>query len=225
MLYAASQEQILGGIDMSGRIITIAQQKGGSGKTTLAVNLATGFLAKGKSVGILDTDPQGSLGKWFMKRIETQGEDPNLQFSTATAWGISYELRSLSDKVDVVIVDTPPKADSDLRPALRAADLVLVPLSSSHVDIWATQDVLDLADRAGKRAFIVMNRCRSGTKLGAEVLTAVHELDAEVMQTGLGNRIVFAEALGNGMGAVEARKKSPATTEVFELVNEVESTF
>lgn len=210
---------------MSGRIITIAQQKGGSGKTTLAVNLATAFLAEGKSVGLLDTDPQGSLGKWFMKRIETYGEDPNLHFSTATAWGISYELRSLSDKVDIVIVDTPPKADSDLRPALRAADLILVPLSSSHVDIWATQDVLDLADRAGKRAFIVMNRSRSGTRLGAEVLEAVKELDAEVMSAGLGNRILFAEALGNGLGAVEAKTKSPAATEVLNLVKEVDAAF
>jgi chromosome partitioning protein len=214
-----------GKLHMSGRIITIAQQKGGSGKTTLAVNLATGFLAKGKSVGLLDTDPQGSLGKWFMKRIESRGEDPNLLFSTATAWGISYELRSLSDKVDVVIVDTPPKADSDLRPALRAADLILVPLSSSHVDIWATQDVLDLADRAGKRAFIVMNRSRAGTRLGAEVLEAVKELDAEVMSTGLGNRILFAEALGNGLGAVEAKKKSAAAMEVFDLLKEVDSAF
>ena len=87
---------------MTGRIITIAQQKGGSGKTTLAVNLATAFLAQGKSVGLLDTDPQGSLGKWFMQRIERRGEDENLLFSTATAWGISYELRSLSGKVDAM---------------------------------------------------------------------------------------------------------------------------
>ncbi|MEM9576700.1 MAG: ParA family partition ATPase [Pseudomonadota bacterium] len=207
---------------MAGRIITIAQQKGGSGKTTLAVNLATAFLAEGKSVGLLDTDPQGSLGKWFMKRIDALGDDPNLRFSTATAWGISYELRSLSDKVDVVIVDTPPKADSDLRPALRAADLVLVPLSSSHVDIWATQDVLDLADRAGKRACIVMNRSRSGTRLGAEVLQAVQELDADVMSACLGNRVLFAEALGNGLGTVEARKKSAAANEVRDLLKEVE---
>lgn len=210
---------------MAGRIITIAQQKGGSGKTTLAVNLATAFLAQGKSVGLLDTDPQGSLGKWFMKRIENQGDDPQLQFSTATAWGIAYELRSLTDKVDIVIVDTPPKADSDLRPALRAADLVLVPLASSHVDIWATQDVLDLADRAGKRAFIVMNRSRTGTRLGAEITEAVKELDANVMATGFGNRIVFAEALGNGLGAVEAQKRSTAATEVFALVKEVEAAF
>ena len=107
---------------MSGSIITIAQQKGGSGKTTLAATLATAFLDVGKTVAIVDTDPQGSLGKWFMTRLDAKGDDPKLMFATATAWGINYELRSLSDKADIVIVDTPPKADSDLRPALRAAD-------------------------------------------------------------------------------------------------------
>jgi chromosome partitioning protein len=206
---------------MTGRIITVAQQKGGSGKTTVTVNLATALLAQGKSVALLDTDPQGSLGKWFMKRVETYGDDPNLRFSTATAWGINYELRSLSSQVDFVLVDTPPKADSDLRPALRAADLVLVPLSASHVDIWATQDVLDLADRASKRACIVMNRTRSGTRLGAEVVEAVGELEADVLKTSLGNRIVFAESLGQGLGAIESQKKSAAAAEVRSLVEEV----
>lgn len=207
---------------MTGRIITVAQQKGGSGKTTVTVNLATALLAQGKSVALLDTDPQGSLGKWFMKRVETYGDDPHLRFSTATAWGINYELRSLSSQVDYVIVDTPPKADSDLRPALRAADLVLVPLSASHVDIWATQDVLDLADRASKRACIVMNRTRSGTRLGAEVVEAVNELEADVLKTSLGNRILFAESLGQGLGAIESQKKSAAANEVRSLVEEVE---
>ena len=154
--------------------------------------------------------------------MDTYGDNPNLLFSTATAWGINYELRSLSSKVDFVIVDTPPKADSDLRPALRAADLVLVPLSASHVDIWATQDVIDLADRASKRACIVLNRTRSGTRLGAEVLEAVNELDADVLQTSLGNRILFAESLGKGLGAIESQKKSAAAEEVRSLAKEVE---
>lgn len=208
---------------MSCQIITVAQQKGGSGKTTVAINLATAFLARGKTVALLDTDPQGSLGKWFITRIEAFGENPKLQFSTATAWGISYELRSLSRNADIIIVDTPPKADSDLRPALREADLILVPLSASHVDLWATQDVLDLAERANKRAHIVMNRTRAGTRLGEEVAKAVQEFDAKVLQSTFGNRVVFAEALGRGLGVIEAKKNTVAAQEVMALTDEITS--
>lgn len=206
---------------MAGQIVSIAQQKGGSGKTTLVVNLATALLAKGKTVALLDTDPQGSLGKWFDMRERTLGEMPNLHFSTATPWGISRELRTFSRIADFVFVDTPPKADSDLRPALRESQLILVPLAVSHVDVWATQDVLELADRAGKPACIVMNRVRSGTRLGAEVMDAVQELEAPTLASTLGNRVIYAEALGRGLGVVEARKGSPAASEVMALTDEV----
>ncbi|MEL7089322.1 MAG: ParA family protein, partial [Planctomycetota bacterium] len=119
---------------MSGKTFTIAQQKGGSGKTTLAVNLAVAFRTLGHSVAVLDTDPQGSLGRWFMARVERLG-DPGIEFSTATAWGVSYEVDKLRKAHDVVLIDTPPKADSDLRPALREADLVVVPVAASAVDL------------------------------------------------------------------------------------------
>ena len=123
---------------MSGKVIAVVQQKGGSGKTTLAVNLAVTCLKRGLSVAILDTDPQGSLGRWFMTRRERLGE-AGLEFSTSSAWGVSYECEKLKKTADLVIVDTPPKVDADLRPALREADLVLVPVASSHVDLWATE--------------------------------------------------------------------------------------
>ena len=206
---------------MSAQVITIAQQKGGSGKTTLAVCLATELLARGKCVGLLDTDPQGSLGKWFMTRCEKYGEDENLRFSTATSWGVSYELRSLGKPCDVIIVDTPPKADSDLRPALREADLLLVPVSASHVDVWATQDVLEMAGRVKKDAHIVQNRTRAGTRLGVEVSEVLKEFDAKVLSTTLGNRVIFAETLGQGLGVGDARRNAAAVREVTALVDEV----
>jgi chromosome partitioning protein len=146
-----------------GHVICVAQQKGGSGKTTIAANLAVAFSRAGQSVALLDTDPQGSLGRWFMARRDLGGED--LGFSTASAWGVSYECDKLRRAFDWVIVDTPPKVDADLRPALREADLVIVPVSVSQVDVWATDSVLDLARREGRTTLIVLNRAKRGTRL------------------------------------------------------------
>lgn len=204
---------------MAGKVITIAQQKGGSGKTTLAVNLAAEFLRRDMTVALLDTDPQGSLGRWFMTRRERLGE-AGLEFSTSSAWGVSYECEKLKKSVDVVIVDTPPKVDADLRPALREADLVLIPVAASHVDLWATDGVLDLAARERKSAWIVLNRTRAGTRLGDEVAAAAAELTAGVAASQLAARVVYAETLGQGLGAVEAGHRA-ARAEVAALADEV----
>lgn len=206
-----------------GYVIAIAQQKGGSGKTTLAVNLAVGFAKAGKSVALVDTDPQGSAGRWFMTRLEDLPE-PGLEFSTASAWGVTYECRKLAEAHDVVIIDTPPKADSDLRPALRAADLVLVPVATSHLDLWAVEVVLYLAEREEKPAMIVMTRNRPGTRLAVDVAEKAAEVTAQVADASLANRVVYAETLGQGRAALEARK-GPAYAEVTSLMAEIERAF
>lgn len=206
---------------MSARIICVAQQKGGAGKTTLVSNLAIAYLAEGKSVALLDTDPQGSLGKWLDIREETLGPDLKLKFATATAYGISRAIRTVSTEVDVILVDTPPKADSDVRWVLRESDLVLVPVSASQADVWATHDVLDLADRAQKPTHIVMNRTRAGTRVGDDVARSVAELGAGRLTSSLANRVIYADALGRGLGVVEAKKSGPAADEVRALAQEV----
>lgn len=200
-----------------GFVVTIAQQKGGSGKTTLAANLAVAFHRQGMRVAVLDTDPQGSLGRWFMLRRE-RGE-AGIEFSTASAWGVSYECEKLRRASDVVIIDTPPKVDADLRPALREADLVLVPVASSHVDLWALEGVLDLVAREGRRGVIVLNQARAGTRLTADVAAAAGS-HAAVAVSRLGQRVVFAESLGTGQGVAELGR-SAARDEVEALAAEV----
>ncbi len=206
---------------MASNIITLAQQKGGSGKTTLAVNLAVAFAAMGARVALIDTDPQGSLGHWFQTRSERLPDGPGLQLAKASASGVAYECSRLRGAADIIIIDTPPRIDADLRPALREADLILVPVASSHVDLWATRGVIDLAARENKTVRIVLNRARTGTRLGAEVAAAATDLDAELVAATLANRIGYAEALGLGLGAMELQRTGAAATEIRTLVEEV----
>lgn len=198
-------------------VLTIAQQKGGSGKTTLAVSLAVEFRRRGLRVALLDTDPQGSLGRWFMTRRERGVQD--MEFSTASAWGVGYEAEKLRKTSDFVLIDTPPKIDSDLRPALREASLILVPVAASHVDLWATDGVLDLATRVGKPAMLVLNRIKAGTRLAEEIATAAAALNPDIAAARLGQRVAYAETLGQGLGVGETA--GPARAEVAALADEL----
>ncbi|SFP36620.1 ParA family partition ATPase [Tranquillimonas alkanivorans] len=207
-----------------GHVLTLAQQKGGAGKTTLAVNLACAAREAGLSVALLDTDPQGSLGRWFMARRERL-EAPGFDFATASAWGVSYECEKLRKVHDLVVVDTPPKVDADLRPALREASLVLVPVAVSHLDLWAVESVLDLTRREGRPARIVLNRAAPRARLTDRVERAVAELDAGRANTIVRNRVIYAEALGDGSSALERKRTGPAADEVRALWSELSGEF
>ena len=140
---------------MLSKVITIAQQKGGTGKTTLAVHLAMAFIKyHGLKVAIIDTDPQGSLGKWFMIRSENKVSNENLTFKTASLWGAQYESKTLKNDHDIVIIDTPPKIEADARPSIEAADLVLIPMAASHVDFWATGAIAEITKQAKKKIYL-----------------------------------------------------------------------
>jgi chromosome partitioning protein len=207
---------------MLSKVITIAQQKGGTGKTTLAVHLALSFIKyHNLKVAIIDTDPQGSLGKWFMIRAERKNSTNNLTFKTASLWGAQYESKILKADHDIVIIDTPPKIESDARPAIEAADLVLIPMSASHVDFWATGAIVEIAKKANKKILIQINRSNQRSKLITKTNDFIKSLNLSSTQTIIGNRQIYASSMGEGKTAIEKQKKGIAVEEMKKLSEQI----
>ncbi len=207
---------------MLSKVITISQQKGGSGKTTLAVHLALAFIKyHNLKVAVIDTDPQGSLGKWFMIRTEKKVSNENLTFKTASLWGAQYESKTLKKDHDIVIIDTPPKIESDARPSIESADLVLIPVAASHVDFWATGAIVEIAKKANKKILIQINRSSQRSKLITKTNEFIKSLDLSATKTIIGNRQIFASSMGEGKTAVEKQKKSSAVEEIKQLSEQI----
>ncbi len=207
---------------MSGLIITIAQQKGGSGKTTVAAHLAVAFMLGGRSVGVLDVDPQGSLGEWFERRERALGEEEvGLVFRTASGWGARREAKHLARDYDIVIVDTPPKSDLEMRPAIEMADLVAVPVQPTPVDLWATAPTLAMAAKEGAGSLIVINRALSRALLTGEMIEAASKLGHAIADAHLGNRVAYPQSMGEGRTALETAPGGIAAEEVEALAREI----
>ncbi len=208
---------------MNAKIITVAQQKGGSGKTTIAANLALALSGRKNTVAILDTDPQGSLGRWFMERCERTGDEPGLGFRTASAWGARYEARELAKTHDYVIVDTPPKMGSDGRPAIEVADLVVVPVTPSPLDLWATEPTVELARTEKTPTILVINKAAPRTRMTRDLRAPLEKMNCSCANAMIGNRIAFAETLSQGSAPIERFRTSAAASEVNVLTDELEA--
>jgi len=207
---------------MLSKVITIAQQKGGTGKTTLAVHLALAFIKyHNLKLAIIDTDPQGSLGQWYVIRSEKKIPNGNLTFKTASLWGAQYESKTIKNDHDIVIIDTPPKIESDARPSIEAADLVLIPMSASHVDFWATGAIVDIAKKANKKILIQINRANQRSKLISKTNDFIKSLNLLSTKTIIGHRQIYAASMGEGKTAVEKQKTSKAVEEIKKLSEQI----
>lgn len=207
---------------MAGRVITVAQQKGGAGKTTLAVQLGIAWATAGRRVAMLDIDPQGSLFAWFNARRRRIGDDPDGPVVQGlSGWRVASEVRRFRDEFEVVLVDTPPRAETEARTAIRSADLTLVPCQPNALDVWATSPTIELAAGEGTAALLVLNRVPPRSR-------AAEAAEAEIKKHGwplasgqLGNRQAFAASMGEGRGVAETAARSPAAQEVEMLAGEI----
>ncbi len=221
MSIAAGIQPCLVSGSSSGQVVTIAQQKGGSGKTTVAAHLAVAW-TRDLSVALLDVDAQGSLGQWFEARERRLGEDrTGFTFRTSSGWGAGREARRLAQDYDLVVVDTPPKSDLDGRSSIEAADLVVIPVQPSPVDLWANGRTMKMIEHQRIAGLMVLNRVPPRSTLTAEMAEAFRNSAAVIARSRLGNRVAFPASMGDGSTVLEARPSSKAAAEVGALAAEI----
>ena len=200
------------------KVITVAQQKGGAGKTTLAAHVAVALSQKGNRVAALDIDPQGSLGHWHSIREEKLGEGyTGLIFNALSGWRVGSEVSRLRRQCDYIVIDSPPHTETEARTAIRNADILIIPVQPSPTDLWATKATLDIAKTEKVPVLVVLNRVNANSRLAQTIGAELSNL----AQTTLGNRVLFASALMEGRTATELEPGSPAANEIKALVKEI----
>ena len=207
---------------MTATIITIAQRKGGAGKTTLAAHLGVTLASQGRIVTLIDTDPQASLTQWYHKREARLGQsDQGLRFTAATGWRAVGEIAQRARDCEIVLIDSPANADGDARAAIRAAGLVLVPVQPSPVDVWATLPTLDIARQEHVPVLLVLNRVPARACLTGAMRAKLATYDVGLAMSTIGNRIALAAAFAEGWGIGESDRASPAAAEIAGLAAEL----
>ena len=203
---------------MVAKIITVAQQKGGAGKTTMTAHLAACWAQGNKRVAVVDIDPQGSLGSWYKVREATLGADETgMHYVAISGWRVRNELDKLRQQYDVIVIDSPPHADAEARTAIRAADLVVIPLQPSPMDVWATGATIQICKQERVPVKMVLNRVNPQAKITEAISGDMIGLTANRF----GNRVAFAGSLMQGLGVTEYQPNSRAAEEVRGLAKEV----
>jgi len=207
---------------MAGRVITIAQRKGGAGKTTLAAQLAIAWVKNGARVAVLDIDPQGSLAGWAGLRRSRLG-DGNIGFTFAAlpGWRAEQWIGDHARNADFVIIDSPPHVQTEARIAVRAAGLVLVPVQPSPLDLWATEATLALARDEHRPSLAVLNRVAPRSSATERIAADLRTLGASIAAGRIGNRVALIQAMAQGLGVLETAATGPAAAEISALAAEL----
>jgi chromosome partitioning protein len=204
------------------KVWSVVSQKGGSGKTTLALHLAIAA-AKHQKVLVIDLDPQQSAERWHAIRQRATGtkDDPSI---AAGPYQKLTDMLKTARKLgaELVLIDTPPKLDKAIIPSLTAASLVLVPLKSSILDLQALEDCADIINLAKARgkAVVILNAVPTGRATDAVVKASVRSasrLKLEVVPERLSELPAFSQGLKSGRGVTEAERNGTAAKEITAL--------
>ena len=205
-----------------GKVISLANQKGGSGKTTLSANLSVLWSNSGYKVAIIDADNQRSLSNWYDSRKKYYGEnDTGITRYSFDSIDFNQTIKDIKKKFDFVIVDSPPSITMTSITILRASNHIFVPVQPSPLDLIATIPFLDLIKKERKKSTIVLNRVLSRAKLTEAMILRLRYSGAKIARTKISGKVKFAETFNDGRGVVDINVTSPAANEIVRLGKEI----
>lgn len=195
------------------KTVAIISQKGGAGKTTLAVHLATAAAAAGHVVAVIDLDPQATATSWGDRRTAAVPEVVSGQATRLPAL-----MKAAHDNgATFIVLDTAPNADQTASLAARAADLVLIPCRASTFDLEAIETTLLLAKAANKPAFVVLNAVPPRSSIGKEAAEGLAARGVQISPRQLTHRAAFTHGVIDGRTAQEFEPRGKAAEEIAAL--------
>lgn len=203
------------------KVIAVLNQKGGSGKTTIATHLARALQKLGYSVLLIDSDPQGSARDWAAVNFENTVSVIGIDRPT-----IDRDIKSIAKK-NFIIIDGAPQAADLAISAAKAADIILIPVQPSPYDIWATSDLVDLVKQRidltdGKlQAAFIVSRAIKGTKMSLEISEALLGYELPVLDTKITQRVIYPTSAASGTTVLDMEPHSEASKEIQLLTQEI----
>jgi chromosome partitioning protein len=202
-------------------VISLINQKGGVGKTTTAINIASALSLRNHKVLMVDADPQGSVLQW-------QSTGANREFDV-----IQLSMPELSTKIinhratfDHVVIDSPPALSHISQAIAASSDLAIIPIAPSSLDIWSSSETIQLVTDVGRKnrglaARLLVYRKIPGTRLAAEARDALNSYGLEIFKTEISQRIAYVEAIVSGVSVLKYSPNSVAARDIRNLCDEI----
>lgn len=202
-------------------IISLVNQKGGVGKTTIAVNLASCLSERGFSILLVDADPQGSVLQW-----QSISQDQHFEVTHRPSASLLNDKKGMARGHDHVIIDAPPAIGEIARAVLGVTDLAIVPIGPSPLDIWSSKETVSLFPEAPKRNRRLTPKlliCRKivGTRIGREAREALETYGVDIFEAEISQRVAFVEAMISGRSVLDYAPRSEAAVEIRHLCDEI----
>jgi chromosome partitioning protein len=206
-------------------IISVVNQKGGAGKTTIALNLSAALAAEGKRILLVDADPQQTAQDWAAIRkrpasFRVVGLTKPVLHKAIPRLVADYDF-------EYVIIDGAPRNYEVSRSAIEAADLVLIPVQPSGADFWASRETVNLAketqaSKTTQKSMFVISRKIDRTVLGRDIANALAEFGIPILRAATSQRVIYAETLTAGSTVVEHQPSGPAAREIYAILSEIQ---